>query len=106
MEQVVLSGVEWLTWDETQRRYFYFRLQKQIWPFLMLSAGNTLNTYRFTNAEGDLFSRSLQAEAQVRFHPSWNLSARIERNRNRDYREVTRAFASLRASFAAEGRGE
>lgn len=105
-EPVLRAGVEWLDWAQRSRRYLYFRAQRQVLPFLTVGVGNAMNTYRYVDDASNVFTRTLQGDMRIRFSPNWRLLARIERNRNRDYRSATRFLAWLQTSFAATNGGE
>lgn len=102
-EPLLRLGIEWITWGQRSRRYFYFRAQRQVLPFLTLGAGNALNAYRFADDRSSLFTRTTHGEVRIRFSSNWRLFVRVEWNRNPDYRMATRALGWLQTSFSVPG---
>lgn len=100
-EPVLRLGVEWLTWGQRSRRYVYFWVQRQVLPFLRLSAGNSLNAYRLADDRSDVFTRTAHGEIRLQWSPNWRLFTRIEWNRNPDYHTATRVLGWLQTSFSA-----
>jgi len=102
-ESIAQVGMEWLRWEETRRRYMFFRVQKEIVPHVSVGFGSAVNLYRFADEETDAAARSAHAEVRARVSDNLRSYVRIERGRNRDYRRVTRALASIQLVFSAMG---
>jgi hypothetical protein len=98
-EPVASVGAEWLTWEETRRRYAYVRVQKYVTSKLQLAFSNALSAFRYADDGDDDFARTVSAETRVDLHRDWSALVRVERSRNTDFANAVRVFGYMRASF-------
>ncbi len=98
-EPVASVGAEWLTWEETRRRYAYVRVQKYLTPKVQVAFSNALSAFRYVDDGDDDFVRTVGAETRLHLHRDWSALVRVERNRNTDFANAVRVFGYVRASF-------